>query len=48
MVLKLIFKEILEKRDSFQIMYEVFKDDNKKIIETGGNSFCQLKIEWAR
>ena len=29
---KLIFKEILEKNDNFQIMYEVFEDDDGKNI----------------
>ena len=41
MVFKLIFKEILEK-DRFQIMYEVFIDENNKIIENGNIIFANL------
>ena len=42
MVFKLIFKEILRKKDRFQIMYEVFEDENGKIIETGNILFANL------
>ena len=38
------FQRDIRKRDSFQIMYEVFKDDNKKIIETGEILFANLKL----
>ena len=38
---KLIFKETLEKQDRFQIMYEVFIDENKKVIETGNIIICK-------
>ena len=41
MVFKLIFKEILEK-DKFQIMYEAYVDENKKLIETGNILFANL------
>ena len=38
------FQRDIRKRDSFQIMYEVYKDDNKKIIETGEILFANLKL----
>ena len=38
------FQRDIRKRDSFQIMYEVFKDDNKKIIETGEILLANLKL----
>ena len=38
------FQRDIRKRDSFQIMYEVFKDDNGKIIETGNILFANLKL----
>ena len=38
------FQRDIRKRDSIQIMYEVFKDDNKKIIETGEILFANLKL----
>ena len=38
------FQRDIRRRDSFQIMYEVFKDDNKKIIETGEILFANLKL----
>ena len=38
------FQRDIRKRDSFQIMYEVFKDDNGKIIETGEILFANLKL----
>jgi len=38
------FQRDIRKRDSFQIMYEVFKDDNKKIIESGEILFANLKL----
>jgi len=41
------FQRDIRKRDSFQIMYEVFKDDNGKIIETGEILFANLKLSGA-
>ncbi len=38
------FQRDIRKRDSFQIMYEVFKDDNGRIIETGEILFANLKL----
>ena len=38
------FQRDIRKRDSFQIMYEVFLDDNKKIIESGNILFANLKL----
>jgi murein DD-endopeptidase MepM/ murein hydrolase activator NlpD len=38
------FQRDIRRRDSFQMMYEVFKDDNKKIIETGEILFANLKL----
>ena len=38
------FQRDIRRRDSFQIMYEVFKDDNKKIVETGEILFANLKL----
>jgi len=38
------FQRDIRKKDSFQIMYEVFKDDNGKIIETGEILFANLKL----
>ncbi len=38
------FQRDIRKRDSFQLMYEVFKDDNKKIIETGEILYANLKL----
>ena len=38
------FQRDIRKRDSFQIMYEVFMDDNKKIVETGEILFANLKL----
>ena len=35
------FQRDIRKKDSFQIMYEVFENDNKKVIETG-NIFMQI------
>jgi murein DD-endopeptidase MepM/ murein hydrolase activator NlpD len=36
------FQRDIRKRDRFQIMYEVFVDENKKIIETGNILFANL------
>jgi len=38
------FQRDIKKRDSFQIMYEVFMDDKNKIIETGNIIFANLKL----
>ena len=38
------FQRDIKKKDTFQIMYEVFIDDNKKIIETGNILFANLKL----
>ena len=38
------FQRDIRKNDSFQIMYEVFEDDNKKIFETGNIIFSDLKL----
>ena len=38
------FQRDIRKRDSFQILFEVFKDDNGKTIETGQILFANLKL----
>jgi murein DD-endopeptidase MepM/ murein hydrolase activator NlpD len=38
------FQRDIRKKDKFQIMYEVFLDQNKKIIETGEILFANLKL----
>jgi len=38
------FQRDVRKRDSFQIMYEVFLDDKKNIIETGNILYANLKL----
>tara|TARA_B100000989_G_scaffold130893_1_gene97193 strand:- start:7246 stop:8562 length:1317 start_codon:yes stop_codon:yes gene_type:complete len=38
------FQRDIRKRDSFQIMFEVFKDDNGKVIETGEILFANLRL----
>ena len=38
------FQRDIRKRDVFQIMYEVFSDDNSKIIESGNILFANLKL----
>ena len=38
------FQRDIRKKDNFQIMYEAFMDDNKKIIETGNILFANLKL----
>ena len=38
------FQRDVRKRDSFQIMYEVFLDDNKNVIETGNILYANLKL----
>ena len=36
------FQRDIRKNDSFQIMYEIFEDDNQKIFETGNIIFADL------
>ena len=36
------FQRDIRKKDSFQLMYEVFVDDNKKVIESGNVLFANL------
>ena len=38
------FQRDIRKEDKFQIMYEVFIDENKKIVETGEILFANLKL----
>ena len=38
------FQRDIRKEDRFQIMYEVFIDENKKIVETGEILFANLKL----
>ena len=38
------FQRDIKKRDSFQIMYEIFVDDTGKTIETGNILFANLKL----
>ena len=38
------FQRDIKKKDSFQIMYEAFTDDNGKIIETGNIIYANLKL----
>ena len=38
------FQRDIKKNDSFQIMYEIFEDDNGKIFETGNVTFANLKL----
>ena len=38
------FQRDIRKQDGFQIMYEVFVNDNKKVIETGNILFANLKL----
>ncbi|MDC2980053.1 M23 family metallopeptidase [Candidatus Pelagibacter sp.] len=38
------FQRDVRKRDSFQIMYEVFFDDKKNVIETGNILYANLKL----
>ena len=39
------FQRDIQKNDTFQIMYEIFLDDNNKIIETGQILYSNLKIK---
>ena len=38
------FQRDIRKKDKFQIMYEVFIDENKKIVKTGEILFANLKL----
>ena len=38
------FQRDIRKNDNFQIMYEVFEDDNGKVFETGKIIFADLKL----
>jgi len=38
------FQRDIKKNDTFQIMYEVFEDDNGKVFETGNIIFADLKL----
>ena len=38
------FQRYIRKNDNFQIMYEVFQDDNGKAFETGNIIFADLKL----
>ena len=38
------FQRDIRKNDGFQIMYEVFEDDNGKVFETGNIVFANLKL----
>ncbi|MDC2991430.1 M23 family metallopeptidase [Candidatus Pelagibacter sp.] len=38
------FQRDIRKQDSFQIMYEVFLDDKKNIVETGNILYANLKL----
>ena len=38
------FQRDIRKNDSFQIMYEVFEDDDGKVFETGNIIFADLKL----
>jgi len=38
------FQRDIRKNDSFQIMYEIFEDDNGKIFQTGNIIFADLKL----
>ncbi len=38
------FQRDIRKKDSFQMMYEVFVNDKKKVIETGNILFANLKL----
>ena len=38
------FQRDIRKKDNFQIMYEIFLDENKKIIETGEILFANLRL----
>ena len=39
-----LFSKRYKKKDSFQIMYEVFLSDNKRVMETVKGIFANLKL----
>ncbi len=39
------FQRDIRKNDSFQVMYEIFEDDNKKLYETGNIIFADLILK---
>ena len=41
---KIDFQRDIRKNDNFQIMYEIFEDDNGQIFETGNIVFTNLKL----
>ena len=41
------FQRDIRKNDTFQIMYEIFQDDNGKVFETGNIIFADLKLSGA-
>jgi len=41
------FQRDIRKNDNFQIMYEIFEDDNGKVFETGNILFADLKLSGA-
>ena len=38
------FQRDIRKNDTFQIMYEIFEDDNGKVFDTGNIIFADLKL----
>ena len=38
------FQRDIRKKDAFQMMYEIFLDDNKRVIETGNILFANLNL----
>jgi murein DD-endopeptidase MepM/ murein hydrolase activator NlpD len=41
------FQRDIRKNDNFQIMYEIFEDDNGRVFETGNILFADLKLSGA-
>tara|TARA_B100000886_G_scaffold106430_1_gene70987 strand:+ start:205 stop:1434 length:1230 start_codon:yes stop_codon:yes gene_type:complete len=39
------FQRDIRKKDSFQIMYEIFKDENEEIVERGNILFANLNVQ---
>ena len=39
------FQRDIRKKDSFQIMYEIFEDENDEIVEKGNILFANLKVQ---
>ena len=40
------FQRDIRKNDSFQIIYEIFVDENGKIFENGNIIICKLNFTW--